>query len=134
MTRILLILDPEHHLTHISEDPRPPREVMVAVNTRQLAVGASELQLHGARQWAVAHTPVNSVVVLLQPPPVELTPRQYQVLFGLAQAQPAAQIAAGLGISRRMVYIYIAELKARFDAPTVQAVLHKAAQYGLLEI
>jgi DNA-binding CsgD family transcriptional regulator len=133
MTRIILILDPEIQATYITDDPRSAREVMVAINTRRLVVGEKELQLQGERQWAIAHEPVAVVTVFLEPPPVELTPRQYDVLFGLGEGISAGKIARRLGISRRMVYGYTAELKARFGLPTIKEVLGKAREVGFLD-
>jgi DNA-binding CsgD family transcriptional regulator len=69
--------------------------------------------------------PLHEVV---EPPPVELTPRQYDVLFGLWEGKPAGEIARGLGISRRMVYEYTAELKERFGLRTVKEVVKKVLE------
>jgi DNA-binding CsgD family transcriptional regulator len=133
MTRIILILDPDIQATFITDDPRPARELMVAINTRQLVVGDVELQLNGARQWAIAHELVGVVTVFLEPPPVELTPRQFAVLFGFAEKKPTAVIAAENGITRRMVYDHTAELKKRFRVQTLKEVIRLAREAGYLD-
>ena len=33
MTRILLVVDPRNQATHIIEDPRLPRDVMIAISS-----------------------------------------------------------------------------------------------------
>jgi DNA-binding CsgD family transcriptional regulator len=133
MTRIILILDPEIQATYITDDPRPARELMVAINTHQLVVGEEELQLNGERQWAIAHELVGVVTVFLEPPPVELTPRQFDVLFCHAEGKSGRQIAAELGISRRMVYGYTAELKQRFGVRSIKQVLSQAREIGFVD-
>jgi DNA-binding CsgD family transcriptional regulator len=133
MTSVVFIIDPAFHATWTYEDPRTAREIMVAVNTRKDTLKPTALDLSGERQWAHVHTSIETVTVVLQAPPVELTPRQYEVLFGLAESKPAAEIAGELGISRRMVYQYTRELKERFERNTVPELLARAVELGMIE-
>ncbi len=132
MTRIYLLF-PDIPATYIQEDPRTPRELMVAINTRRLVVGQGEIDLAGQRQRAMVHTPINAVTVTLEPPPVELSPRHYEVLFRLAEYMPADEIARALGISRRTVYAYTNEIKERFGVGTKEEAVVRAIAYGLVD-
>lgn len=132
MTRIILLLDPEPIMTYIIDDPRSMRELVKLINTEQLVVGAGELRMEGQHQWAMAIEPLNVVTVVLESPPVNLSPRLYDVLYGLADGKRAEAIAAELDISRRTVYEYISELKERLGANTRWEVIFKAVDLGLL--
>jgi DNA-binding CsgD family transcriptional regulator len=132
MTQIRLLF-PELSATFVQEDPRPPREVMVAINTRQFEVGRGLFRLAWKRQSAMVQSPRNVVTVTLGPPPVELSPRHYQVLFRLAEYAPAGEIAAEMGISRRTVYEYTNEIKSRFGVGTKEEAVALAMEYGLVD-
>jgi len=66
-------------------------------------------------------------------PPVQpkLSRRQSEVLKGLADGLTTRQICLRLKISRRTVYVYVAELKTLFQAQTRAELLMKAA--GLIK-
>jgi DNA-binding CsgD family transcriptional regulator len=133
MTRIILILNARDRATFISEDPRPPRELMMAINLGKYVVGANKMQMGRKKQRAEIIPNMGVVIAFMEAPLVKLTPRQYQVLLGLSDGKTAGEIAADLGISRRMVYGYNSELKERFGLQTVKEVLHRAWEYGLVE-
>jgi DNA-binding CsgD family transcriptional regulator len=133
VTRIILIVMPEVHATYTIDDPRPPREVLAAINTGQFRVGDGEVCIEGLGQWAMLHPPLNVVTVVLEPPPVALTPRQYDVLFGLADGKTAAQIGADLGITARTVYAVTTEIKDRFGLDTKEEIIIRAQEMGLIE-
>lgn len=133
MARIILILNSSLQATCIIDDPRPPREVMVAINTGKLVPGAPEVDLGGARLWAMAHRSVDVVTVVIDAPPVELTPREYAVLFALADGQSAPEIAAGLGISVNTVYMHLRAIKDSFRQEDLRKVLAMAEEYGFLD-
>jgi len=132
MTRIFLLI-PAIHGCYIHDDPRSPREVMVAINTRQMEVGKGEINLTGRRQRALVMTDFDLVTVFLEPPPVELSPRHYEVLFQLAEYKRAGEIAESLGISRRTVYAYTSEMRERFGVATNEEVIAHAIEYGMLD-
>lgn len=133
MTRIILVLNVENQAIYIEDDPRPPRELMISINRGETLVGAERLQMAGRQQRAQIFPHMDLVLVVLEPPPVRLTRRQYQVLFGLSDGKPAAEIASDLGISRRMIYGYTSELKERFGLQTVKEILVRASDYGLID-
>jgi DNA-binding NarL/FixJ family response regulator len=133
MTRIILIVNPDLYASYTIDDPRSPREVMAAINTGQFIVGADAVRLDGLQQWAMLQPPFNVVTVVLEPPPIALTPRQYDVLFGMADGKPAAQIAQELGITARTVYAVTAEIKQRFGVYTKEEVIVLAQEQGMIE-
>lgn len=133
-TMILLIIDPDEPRLAMIEDPRPIDELIKLINTGQLVVGADQPGVAGRRQWAFRLDPAKMISVALEPPPVELSPRLYDVLFGLAQGLFAEQIAAQLGISRRRVYECFHLLKERFQVSNNLQLLVKAIDCGYLWI
>lgn len=133
LTHIILILKPKPLLLETQEDPRTPREISSAVNLGHLHVRGALQTKGGFCQRAVIVPSAHTVVVEYEPPHVRLTPRQYQVLFGLCDGKRARTISAELGISCRMVYQYSSELKARFHQPTTYLVLVKAYTYGMID-
>jgi DNA-binding CsgD family transcriptional regulator len=62
-----------------------------------------------------------------------LSPRQMQVLRGLAEGLTTKQIALRLGLSPRTVRFHAAALKERFGASTRAESVGRAATLGLLE-
>ncbi len=132
MTRICMVVNPEFCMTYTIDDPRPMRELVKLINTRKMVVGKGEMNMDGERQNAIPLTSVNVVLVLLENPPVELTPRHYDVLYGLADSKPARQIAEELGIGRRTVYEYIEDLKLRLEANSKWQIVAKAIDLHIL--
>lgn len=133
MTRIILILNPSRQAVYIADDPRPPREVMVAINARAWTPGADEIDLGGARLWAMAHRSIGVVTVVIAAPPVELTPREYDALFGLAEGKSAPEIAADLGISVHRVYKHLRGIRDSFAEEDLRKALARAEEYGFLD-
>ncbi len=118
MTHIILITKTKPLMLDTQDDPRTPREISSAINLGRLLVRGALPSADGVCQRAILVPSARAVVVEYEPPPVRLTPRQYQVLFGLCDGKRARKISEELGISRRMVYQYATELKARFNLPT----------------
>lgn len=117
MTRVILIIDMDNEAVWVGDDPRPGRELVMLINTGQWAAARGRLppELLARGQWATYHPGVDTVTVMLQPPPVHLPLRQYQVLYGLVEGKTPARIAYELGITTRTVYLHIAGLKERFQ-------------------
>lgn len=132
MTRIYFVINPIYPSMYIDDDPRPPRELVKLINTAQIQIGADEVVLEGTHQWAMAHAPKNFITVIIGVPPVRLSPRQYDVLYGIADGKRAAQIASDLGIGRRTVYEYTALIKERFGVRSKEEVIYKAIDSGIL--
>lgn len=133
MTRIIVLIDPFAPMIYTLDDPRPRRELVAAINTGEFTPGENAFRFKdGERQWAIGQAPLNVVVVSLNPPPIRLTRRHYQVLFGLQDGLRAAQIAAKLGISRRTVYLYIQEIKERFGAQSILQVVALSEENGMI--
>lgn len=132
MTRILFIVNQKIMLFYIVDDPRPMRELIKLINTGEMLVGADEVRVAGMRQWAMGHAPLHVITVIFGEPPVSLTPRLYDVLYGIAEGKQAAQIAAGMGIARRTVYEYTALLKERFGVQSKEEMIVKAMETGIL--
>lgn len=116
MTRIILVLNPDKQETYTFEDSRSHRELVKAINTGELVIGEGRIQPLPEQQWAMSHFATNVITVVPQPPPIALTRRQYDVLFGLYDGLDAAKIAENLGISRRTVYMNISHLKERLQS------------------
>lgn len=148
LTRIILVhetgIADEPDVFHC-EDPRPHRAIVKAVNTGAQVIGLEPDPTGGearvtvrARQtgepwqWAVSHDPIDSVTVVEQLPPVLLSPRQYDVLFGLADGLSVEQIARRLSISARTGYLYLAELKERFGAQSTAQLVARAMEVSML--
>jgi DNA-binding NarL/FixJ family response regulator len=153
LTRIILMLNTKNEAMLVFDDPREPRELVKAINTGAWQpVGSADAGLDSSptalapverahptaarssaiRHWAVSHDLLDIVTVVQEPPPVALTPRHYDVLFGLADGQPAKEIAGQLHISRRTVYLYISELKERLGANSRAHLVALAISNGLL--
>ena len=133
MTRIFLVFTAEFRMPYIVDDPRSPRELVKAINTGKLVVGKSEFSLpEGTRQWAMIQPPHPMITVVLDAPPVELTPRLYDVLYGLADGKDTLHIARELELTTRTVYAYIAELKNRFGARSRMQLIAQAVECGIV--
>ena len=79
------------------------------------------------------HSPLYPDNVSMEDEALALSPRQMQVLHGLARGLTTKQIALSLGITIRTARAYIKELKSRFKASTHAELVGKAAVLGLLE-
>lgn len=132
MTSIILVMDPVTQTTKILNDPRSRRELVKAINTGVLVVGKEVLKNPRTRQWAVSHAPLDVVTVHLRRPPVHLTERHYDILYGLADGKTIEQIAHDLRLSIRTVYMHVAVLKHRLGAVSLTHLLLLAAEKGLI--
>ncbi len=74
-----------------------------------------------------------TIAVPTAPAVARLSPRQIQVLRGLAEGQTTRQIARRLKVSPRMVLYYIAELKRKFQAQTRAEVISKSNEVGSID-
>lgn len=147
MTRIILVLDLVEQGLYVSDDPRPPREIVMAINSGLSWVGAGRPSgddapanvsgkgrwPHEATQWAMAHPGVDTVTVLFQPPPVQLTYQQYRVLYALADGRDDNEIAAEFNLPVRSIYRDVLKLKQRFGVETRLDLLKKAVELGMVE-
>lgn len=134
MTHIILVLKTRPHAQLSFDDPRTSRELVKAINTGRFVVGQKELKLSSLRQWATSQARLDTVYVTQEPPVVLLTPRHYDLLYGLADGKTTRQIAHELGISVRSVYYYTAEIKERFGARSTAQVLAQAIEHGLVSL
>ena len=66
------------------------------------------------------------------PLPPRLTPRQCEVLSGLAEGLTTRQMAARLGLSQRMVGLHIAALKVRLQVQSRPEMVRRAKELHLL--
>lgn len=132
MTHILLVIEPKCFATGEYEDPRPPREVVMLVNTGQLKIGGGWLRIDGYEQSACYLPDVELVLVEFYPPDIRLSPRLYEVLFALADGKRAEETAREMGIKPRTVYFHYNELKERLGAANRTEIIVKAIEYGLI--
>ena len=134
MTRIILVLDIAGQGLYVTDDPRTPQELVMLINSGKLVVGAEGAAARTrTRQWALAHPGIDTITVLMKPPPVRLSLRLYQVLYGLADGKEASQIAEELGISDRMVQDLVETLKKRFDVVSRPAIIQRALELGMID-
>jgi DNA-binding CsgD family transcriptional regulator len=131
MTHILLVIEAGFTALHWEQDPRTPREVVMAINMGRLRIGDG-LFSTPAEQSACALIELDVVVVTYEPPEVVLTERLYQTLWGLADGQSAEELARDLNIKRRTVYLHYARLKECFGVETLAEVLDLADELGLV--
>jgi DNA-binding NarL/FixJ family response regulator len=66
------------------------------------------------------------------PPPPRLTPRQSQVLSGLAEGHTTRQMAAHLGLSQRMVGLHVAALKVRLQVQSRPEIIRRAKELNII--
>jgi DNA-binding NarL/FixJ family response regulator len=119
-------------IIYLDDDPRSMRELIKLINTGELQIGADEVRLDGAHQWTMGHPPLHVITVITGYPPVMLTPRLYDVLYGIADGKKASQIAQEMGIACRTVYEYTALLKERFGVQSKEELIVKAMEIGIL--
>lgn len=112
-------------------DARTHRELVKAINTGKLVIGSGAWQLFKPRQWAQSRHPSDFVSVRYGTPPIQLSPRHYDVLFGLVDGLTIQEISLRLSLTTRTVYRYVAELKQRFGTDTPAQMIALAVQMGL---
>ena len=61
-----------------------------------------------------------------------LTPRQLQVLSGLAEGLTTRQMAVRLGLSQRVVGLHIASLKTRLQAQSRPEIIRRAKELKII--
>jgi len=130
LTRIILKHKPSAAHAALTDSTRTPREVIKAVNTGALVIGAGAPG--GPRQWARYDSTLQAVLVSKGPPLAHLTSRQYDILFHLADGDTTAQTAYSLGISLRTVYTNIAEMKRRLRVMSRAQMVARAHELGLV--
>jgi DNA-binding NarL/FixJ family response regulator len=151
MTRLIFVDD---ELVILLETEQPATVVIEAIQAHRwplpppLAALAASGEQAEARLRALRAVRLGRLVILspaethegavLPPPagttPLELSPRQRQVLQGLADGLTNRQIAARLGLHKRTVDLHIAAIKGRFGTSSrMQSVLRGAA-LGLCKI
>ena len=131
MTRIFLIQHNGFFGFSWIDDPRPPRDLVMLINTGSLRLGETffmDLEM----QSACSIPEVGVVVVTDEAPLVRLTPRMYQVLWNIADGKSAHQLANSLQIRTYTVYQHYARLKERFSAGTLAEVVVQAQMLGYL--
>lgn len=134
MSRWIMIVDPANHRTYGIDDMHVLHDLRRMVQSGETLLGESEIwQTLGARPWPLSPLRQPVMVIVLGSPPVMLSGRHYSVLLGLARGQKSDQIARRLGISRRTVYEYINDLKARFQVQSRSEVLVQAMHCGMLD-
>lgn len=90
-------------------------------------------ELHPALQAVAQGTPYLSPGLDRLPSVPELTPRQIEVLRGIARGQSAKMVARSLGISNKTVEFHKAELKKRLGVNDIASLALYAQQQGLLK-
>lgn len=133
MARTILIVDPVRRCTYSIDDPRAPHDLDQLIRSYEAVTDENTWRAMGVRQWTGGDPGKRVLVVVLGDPPLLLSGRHYEVLLGLAQGQKCMQIARRLGISRRTVYVYLNDLKERFNVQTSAEVLVQAARRGMLD-
>jgi DNA-binding NarL/FixJ family response regulator len=133
MTRIYIVFSVKYHAAVILDDPRPAREIMMRVNSQEERVGERQIRMTGKRQWAMVIPVINALSIVLEPPPVDLTYRQYEVLYGIYDGKHTIDIAAELGITMRTIYFHIDNLKERFGARSIFELVYLAEEFGMVE-
>jgi DNA-binding NarL/FixJ family response regulator len=136
--RLLLAID-ERTLVLIESQMLPDDLVKALESGRWLPPEALAQQCSGGLRaarlgcWVVA-TPVEQpeqVGDLPQPAPI--SPRQHQVLIGLAAGLTTSQIAHHLGITIHTVNKYVRKLKNHLGADTRAELVRRADSQGLLD-
>ena len=136
MTR--LILFPNEHAQINLEVPETAESLAAAINAGQWTPPGAELAGLIAPGLRAIRLGSQAVLAFLpaepgadEAPPVTLSPRQQAILQGLAEGLNAGQIAARLGLSRRTIFMHLAELRLKLETPTTQEALIRAARLGL---
>ena len=118
--------------------PLPPPLAALAATGEQIADRLRALRAVRLGRLVILSPAETHEGAALPPPagttPLELSPRQRQVLQGLADGLTNRQIAARLGLHKRTVDLHIAAIKGRFGTSSrMQSVLRGAA-LGLCKI
>lgn len=127
--------DEETGETLVRYDPRSGRELVKLINTKAFIFAADKVPLPpGKRQWANFIRSANIVTVLLDPPEplIHLAPREYDVLWRLAEGKRAKRIAAEMGITPHTVYDYLDRMKRNFNAENRAHLIQLAVLHGFL--
>ena len=132
MTRILLFIDRPEMTFKWLQDERTPRELMFQINTGKFFAGRELLPLEERSQSAMSIPEENMISVAFHDHYVDLTERQFLVLFALADGNSTPQIAQALRMSEGVVMDYYEDLRARFDKTSLYEVLIEAKICGLL--
>lgn len=94
---------------------------------KSVLIGAIEVGFARIDQAGRRHARADEAKVRLE----ELTPREYDVLWGLVRGHPNKTIAYDLGISPRTVEIHRANLMGKLDVPSLSEALRIAFAAGL---
>lgn len=138
MTRLVLVNDERIILL---ESGLPPAELVEAVQSGAWQPPGEAVEALGAAYAALRAVRLGRLVIVSPsepgegagsiPPeaaPLNLSPRQLQVLQGLADGLSSKQIAAHLGVSKRTVDLHISAIKRRFGTTSrMQSVLRGVA-------
>ena len=128
MTRILYVGEDETLV--LIDSPRRASEIIQAV-----AQGAwlAPTARPGGSQTALNAARVGSLVVITprEGPAPHITPRQRQILNGLAAGLTLRQMAARLGLAERTVRLQAALLKGKLGASTLPELVGAAVEMGL---
>jgi DNA-binding NarL/FixJ family response regulator len=117
MTRLLFLPDDGSPVT-LYESTLTPAELLKAAGL------PGPLTLLQQGSWLFA-APKNQ----LSP---RLTPRQGQVLSGLAEGLTTRQMAIRLGVSQRMVGLHVAALKVRLQAESRSEIIRRAKELNII--
>ena len=131
MTRVVLMEKGGTNILFSMDDPRTRRELVIAINTGELVVGRGVVPQDDHEQFAVSQYPEDEVLVMLIPPPFQLTRRQWQVLLMMSDGKNAGMIARALRITKRTVYLYFRQLKTRFEVDNLQELMTLAGECGM---
>jgi DNA-binding NarL/FixJ family response regulator len=117
MTRLLFLPDDGSPLS-IYESSLSPNELLLAAGLP----GPLTLLCQGNWLFASPQTPL----------PPHLSPRQFQVLAGLAEGLTTRQMALRLGLSQRMISLHIAALKTRLQVQSRPELIRRAKELKIL--
>lgn len=148
MTHILFL--PDDHTLLQFESPEPAEELVQAVNAGRWLppepYRGAILPIRGENPLSASRQG-NLVVVMLSRAAAErmkphsdadgqptLSPRLLEVLCGLAEGQTTRQIAAGLGLTPRMVQYHVSEIKRRLGARSRAQSVSRAQALGMVRM
>ena len=129
MTRVLLFHEPESF--GLMDINAPPSRIVAAINN-----GRWDAYLSGVDGPLCARQQ-GEVVVVTREDPDDFKPmptisrREREVLVLLGEGLTTAQIALKLGLRPRTIRGYVASMKARLKAQTIQQLLARAVALGL---
>ena len=92
----------------------------------------------GSRQSSPSATPpVSSVTAALVPPPARgrpLTPREIDILWGIAKGLTYAELAESLQISKQTVPVHIRNIYRKLQANNRSEAVYEASRRGLIKL